>query len=125
MATPNINDATKNITGYSAGVALSTTSATSLLSNATNSNKLFRVCGVYAANVDSTNVVSVTLSVYSAAALGGTATRIANSVSINSFSSMVLVNKDAPIYLRENQSLGITASAANRCEVVVVYEEIS
>lgn len=125
MATPNINDATKNITGYTIGVALSTTNATLLFGNAVNSNSLVRICSVYAANVDASNAVSVTLTSYSADALGGTGTRIANAVSINPFSSMVLVNRDAPIYLRENQSLGITASAANRTEVVVTYEIVS
>jgi hypothetical protein len=35
------------------------------------------------------------------------------------------VSKDAPLYLREDSSLGATASAANDLEVVVSYEEIS
>ena len=125
MATPNINDSTKNITGYTVGVALSTTNATQLVTNPAGSGQLIRVCSVYAANVDSANAVSVTLSNYSADALGGTATRIANAVSVNPFSSLVLINKDGPLYLRENQSLGITASAANRSEVVISYEIIS
>lgn len=125
MATPNINDATKNITGYTIGVALSTTNPTLLLGNSVGSNSLIRISSVYAANVDASNAVSVTLTNYSADALGGTATRLANAVSINPFSSMVLVNRESPIYLRENQSLGATASAANRTEIVIVYEVIS
>ena len=125
MATPNINDATKNITGFTSGVALSSTNATSILSNANSSGKLFRVNSVYVANVDGTNNCDVTISLYTQAALGGTAYKLASTVTVPADATLIVVSKDAPIYLRENSSLGATASVANDLEVVVSYEEIS
>jgi hypothetical protein len=125
MATPNINDSTKNITGYTAGTALSTTNATAILNNAASSGKLMKVNSVYVANIDGTNACDVTVSYYTQDDIGGTAFRIASTVSVPSDATVVIVSKDAPLYLREDSSLGATAGTASDLEVVVSYEEIS
>ena len=124
MATPNINDATKNITGYTAGTALSTTNATALLNNAASSGKLMKVNSVYVANVDGTNDCNVTVAYYTQDDIGGTAYKLANTVNVPADATVVVVSKDAPLYLREDSSLGATAGVANDLEVVVSYEEI-
>lgn len=124
MATPNINDSTKNITGFTQGTALTTTNATLILNNANNSDKLIKVNSVYVANVDGVNNCDVTLSYYTAASLGGTAFRIASTVVVPADATILIIGKDGPIYLRENSSLGATASAASDLEVVISYEEI-
>ena len=60
MAAPNIvNVAT--ITGKSATVALSTTSATTLVSNAASSGKVFKINMIQVANVDGTNAAMLRL----------------------------------------------------------------
>jgi hypothetical protein len=124
MATPNINDSTKNITGKTSGTALTTTNATAVLTNGSTSNALFKVNSVYVANVDGTNACDITLR-YFGAATGGTGFAIASTVSVPADATVVIVSKDAPLYLPENSRLEATASAASDLEVVVSYEEIS
>jgi hypothetical protein len=125
MATPNINDATKNISGFTSGTALTTTNMTAVLNNAASSGKLFKVNSVYVANVDGTNNCDVTVSYYTQDDLGGTGFRLARTVTVPADATVIVISKDAPLYLREDSSLGAQASAASDLEVVVSYEEIS
>ena len=125
MATPNINDSTKNITGYTTGTALTSTNATAILNNAANSGKLIKVNSVYVSNVDGTNACDITVSYYTQDDIGGTAFKIASTISVPADTTLVVVGKDAPLYLREDSSLGATAGTASDLEVVVSYEEIS
>jgi len=124
MTTPNINDATKNITGHNAGVSVGTTEI-ALLSNADASGKLMRVAGIYVSNVDGTNASSVTIKIFNQASLGGTGIHLAKEMPVPAGTTLLVVNKDAPIYLRENSSIGITASTASDLESIVTYEVIS
>ena len=124
MAAPNIvNVAT--ITGKSATVALSTTSATALVSNAASSNKVFKVNMIQVANVDGTNACDVTVDVHSAASGGGTAYSLVSTASVAADSSLVVLDKNTALYLEENTSISATAGTANDLEVIVSYEEIS
>ena len=124
MSAPNIvNVAT--ITAKTSHLDLSTTNATTLLSNAASSNKVFKVNVIYVANVDGTNNADITLSVNSAASGGGTAYHIAKTVVVPADSTLVVVDKNSAIYLEEDRSIVATASAADDLEVVVSYEELS
>lgn len=69
MAAPNLVN-TSTITGKTAYVSLSGTTATSLLSNAASSGKVYKVEQIVVANIDTTNAVNVTVNYYSAASLG-------------------------------------------------------
>lgn len=124
MAAPNVvNVAT--ITGKNAKVALSSTSATSIISNAAGSGKLLKVNMLRVTNVDGTNACDVSVNVYSAAALGGTAYPIASTISVPADAALDVITKETAIYLEEDQSIGVTAGAANDLVVVASYEEIS
>lgn len=124
MAAPNVlNPTTMN--SKVATVDLTSTSATSVLSNASSSGKLLRVTSLYVSNVDGVNNADITVSYYSAASIGGTATEICKTVTVPAKAALVVIDKDAPIYLEENRSIGATASAANDLRVVCSYEEIS
>ena len=124
MAAPNLLSPT-TITGKSVTVNLTTISATSILSNAASSGKVLKVNSLYAANVNGTSSAEITINYYSAAALGGTATQIASTVVVPADATLVVIDKDAYIYLEENTSLGATASTANDLKVVCSYEDIS
>jgi hypothetical protein len=76
MANPNIVNVT-SIVGNSLYVAVGT-SATQLASNAASSGKVFKINSIVIANVDGTSAADITVNIYSAAALGGTAIAIAN-----------------------------------------------
>lgn len=123
MAAPNLLSPT-TITGKTAFVALSTTNATSILSNAASSNKVFKVNSLIVSNVDGVNAASITVAIYNQAALGGTPFDIAFTITVPPDASLVVIDKTSMIYLEENRSLGATASAANDLEIVCSYEEI-
>lgn len=124
MAAPNIvNVAT--ILGKTNVVDLTTTSATSVVSNAASSNKVFKINSLIVSNVDGTNNADITISLYSAAALGGTATQICSTVTVPADSSLIVIDKSSGIYLEEDKSIGATAGAANDLKVICSYEEIS
>ena len=124
MAAPNIVNITSMI-GKTDTTSLTTTSATNILENAASSNKVLRVIMVRAVNTDGSTAADITVSLYSAAALGGTATELiqAKEVAINT--NLDIITKDAPLYMEEDTSLGATASAANDIKMIVTYEEIS
>jgi len=124
MAAPNLLSPT-TITGKSVTVNLTTTSATSILSNAASSGKVLKVNSLYVANVDGTTNAEITINYYSAAALGGTATQLCSTVVVPADATLVVVDKDAYIYLEENTSLGATAGTASDLKIVCSYEDIS
>jgi hypothetical protein len=124
MAAPHIVNVS-TIIGKSATVALSTTSATTLVSNAAASGKVFKINMIQVANVDGAAAASVTVDVHSAASGGGTAFSLASTVSVPANASMVIIDKNSSIYLEEDRSITVTASAAGDLEVVTSYEEIS
>ncbi len=124
MAAPNLLSPT-TITGKTAYVSLSTTNATSILSNAASSGKVLKVNSLIVANVDGTNAASITVSLYSAAAIGGTAYKIANTITVPADASLVVVDKTSMLYLEEDKSLGAVASAAGDLEIICSYEEIA
>lgn len=124
MAAPNIvNVAT--ITGKTAYVKLSSTSATTVLSNAASSNKVFKVNFIQVANVDGTTAANITLTINSEDDGGGTAYALASTISVPADASFLALDKNSAMYLEEDRSIVATASAANDLEVVVSYEEIS
>ena len=124
MAAPNIVNVS-TITGKTATVALSTTSATSLVSNAASSNAVYKINMIQVANVDGTNACDITIDVHSAASGGGTAYSLISTASVAADSSLVVLDKNTAIYLEEDRSITATAGTANDLEVIVSYEEIS
>jgi hypothetical protein len=124
MANPNlVNVATIN--GNSSQVSLSTTSATSLASNAASSGKVFKVNSIVVSNTNGTSAANITINIYSAAALGGTAYPIASTISVPANASLIVTDKTTTFYLLENQSLGATAGTANYLTVASSWEELS
>ena len=124
MAAPNVvNVAT--ITAKSAMVALTSTNATALVSNAASSGKVFKINMIQIANVDGANACDVTVDVHSAAAGGGTAYSLVSTISVPADASLVVVDKGTALYLEEDRSITATAGTASDLEVILSYEEIS
>ena len=124
MANPNIVDVAA-IYGNSSQTALSSTSATSLVSNAASSGKVYKINSITVANVDGTNAADITINVYSAAALGGTAFPIVSTVSVPADATLIVTDKTTSFYLLENQSIGATAGTASDLVVNASWEEIN
>jgi hypothetical protein len=124
MAAPNIVNITSMI-GKTGTTSLTTTSATNILENTASSGKVLRVIMIRAVNVDGSNAADITVSLYSAASLGGSATELIQAKEVAVNTNLDVITKDTPLYLEEDTSLGATASAANDIKMIVTYEEIS
>lgn len=124
MAAPNIVNVT-SIIGKTVVADLTTTAATSVISNAAATNRVLKINSLIVSNVDASAAASITINLYSAAALGGTATQIANNIVIPARTSLIVIDKNNSIYLEEDRSIGATASVANDLKVVCSYDEIS
>ena len=124
MAAPNIVNVS-TITGKSFYLALSTTSATQLVSNAASSGKVFKINMIQVANVDGTNACEVTVDYHTQDDIGGTAYSLVSTVSVPADASLIVLDKNTSLYLEEDRSISVTAGTANDLEVIVSYEEIS
>lgn len=124
MAAPNIVNVS-TITGKTAVVNLTSTSATAVVSNAASSGKVFKINSLTVANVDGSAAADITISYYSEDDIGGTATEIVKTVTVEPDSTLVVIDKNTATYLEEDKSIGAIASAANDLKVVCSYEEIS
>lgn len=124
MANPNIVNVAA-IYGENSSVSLTTTNATSIVSNAASSGKVYKINTLMVANVDGTNAADITINKYSAAALGGSAFAIASTISVPADASLIVIDKTTAIYLKENESIGATAGTASDLVVTCSWEEIN
>lgn len=119
MANPNIVGVT-TIYGKTAGLAVTTT-ATAIVSNAASSGKIFKVNSLTVANIN-TAAATVTVDVYKNQT---TAFKIAYTIAVPANATLVIISRETPVYLEENDSIRVTASVNSYLEAVVSYEEIS
>jgi hypothetical protein len=124
VANPNIINVAA-IYGNNSSVSLTTTSATSVVSNAASSGKVYKINMIMVANVDGTNAADITINKYSAAALGGTAFPIASTISVPADATLIILDKTTALYLLENESIGATAGTASDLVVTCSWEEIN
>lgn len=125
MAAPNIVGPT-TITAKTA-VLSSVTGATGtvLLSNAASSGKAFQVTSLYVSNVDGTNAADVTIKLHAEDDGAGTGRAICSTVSVPADATVIVVDKNAPLWLEEDKSIVVTPSASDDLEFVCSYLEIS
>jgi len=124
MAAPNIvNVAT--ITAKTDSVALTSTGGISVLSNASNSGIVMQVVALYAANVDGSANADITITVHNEPSGAGTGFALASTVVVPADASIVVIDKNSPIFLEEAMSIKATPSAANDIEITVSYQELS
>jgi hypothetical protein len=125
MAAPNIVGPT-TITAKTA-VLSSVTGATGtvLLSNAASSGKAYQVTSLYVANVDGGTATDVTVRLHDQAAGAGTGRAICSTVSVPADATVIVVDKNAAVWLEEDQSLVVTPGTSDDLEFVSSYLEIS
>jgi hypothetical protein len=123
MAAPNIVNVT-SIIGITTAVGLSTTAVTTFLSNADASGKVLKINTVVAAGIGA-GQGNITVKYHLAAAGAGTSIALANTITVPTGASLVIIGKDNPIYLEEDRSLTAQASVADNIAIVCSYEDIS
>ena len=119
MAAPNVVNVT-SIYGKTLGHALTTTLTTAILPNGLNSGKLLKLNSIIISNIDGTNAADVTLSMHD----GSNDFYLAKAVSVPAKSTLVVLGKDAPIYLEENQTVRGGASNGGDLHCIISYEEL-
>jgi hypothetical protein len=131
MANPNIAALT-TLTGNTTYFTPTGTTAVVLLANAASSNQVFRINQIVAANVNGTNAVDTTVSVYTnggvaqgSAPSGGTAFPIASTISVPADASLIIVDKTTAIYLMEGTSITVTSGTASGITYSISYEIIA
>ena len=131
MANPNITNVTA-IYGNTTYLTPSGTTAVVLLPNAASSGKVFKINQIVAANVNGSNAVNATVSIYTNGAVaqgsapsGGTAFPIASSISVPAAASLIIADKTTAIYLQEGTSIVVTSGTANGITYSISYEDIS
>lgn len=131
MANPNIAALT-TVTGATTYLTPSGTTAVVLLPNAASSGQVYRINQIIAANVNGTNPVNATISVYTNGAVaqgsapsGGTAYPIASTISVPASASLIVVDKTTPLYLTEGTSITVTSGTSSGITYTISYEIIS
>jgi hypothetical protein len=128
MAAPNIASLT-TITGKTTYLTPGGTAAVVLLPNAAASNNVLKINQIVVANIDGTNAVDATVSIYTNGAVaqgsapsGGTAFPIASTVSVPADASLIVVDKTTGLYLEEGTSISVTSGTASKLTFSVSYE---
>jgi hypothetical protein len=131
MASPNIVNVA-NIYAKTTYLTPAVTTAVVLLPNPAASNKVFKINQILAANVDGTNSINATVSIYTNGAVaqgsapsGGTAYPIIFTVAIPAGATLNVLDKSTAIYLEEGISITVTSGTASKITYTVSYEDIS
>jgi hypothetical protein len=116
MAAPNIVNVSQ-IVGKTA-VANVVNSATTLVTNSSDSNKVFKINSIIASNIDTANTANISIDIFRSEY----PYHIVRYVSIPSGSSLEVISKS--IYLEEGDSIRTQGSTNNHLQIVCSYEEI-
>ena len=119
MAAPNIVNVV-TITGKT-GLSNVTTTASAIVNNTAASGKVFKVNTLMVSNIDASNVASITANVVRSSLTYA----LASTIAIPSGATLVIVSKDAPIYLEEGDQIQLTATVDGDLQGICSYEEIS
>ena len=123
MANPNIVNVT-SIYGNTSYLAPGTTGATTWTALTPASGTVNKINNIVATNVTGSNA-TVTVSINSAAAGGGTAYRLIYQIPVPINASIVVVDKSTAFYLGEAQSIVVTVGTSSAIELTASYESIT
>ena len=118
MAAPNVVNVT-SIYGKTTGSPLGTNSGDILTCP---TDKLLKINSIIVASIDAGNNADVTVAFYNAD--NTTGYHLAKLVTVPAKSTLVVLGKDAPIYLEEGDKIQALASAAGDLEIIISYEEL-
>ena len=121
---PNLAAAT-NVYAANAQVSLTATTATLLVSNAASSGKVYLIDSIVVSNVDGTNAADISVVRFNSATNTGTAFPICSTVVVPADASLIVVGTENKINLLEDESIYVTASAANDLVVDANWKELS
>ena len=118
MAAPNLVNVT-SIYGKTVGADITTSDVDWVTCAA---EKVIKVNSIIVSNIDGSTAVDVTIKWYDASA--SASWHLCKTVTVPADSTLVVLGKDAPIYLEEGDRVRGLASAASDAQVAVSYEEL-
>jgi hypothetical protein len=124
MANPNLAAAT-SVYAVNAQLSLTSTSATQLITNAASSGKVYLIDSIVVSNIDGVNAADISVVRFKSATNTGTAFPICSTVVVPADASLIVVGTENKISLTENESIYVTASAANDLVVDASWKELS
>jgi len=124
MSAPNIVNVT-SIIGKTNAISLTNTNNTELVSNASGSNKVFKINSLIISNVDGSLNIAVTVHFNNQDNIGGTNFELISTGAVPADSTLVVIDKTNQLYLEEDKSIGVQADVANKLKAIVSYEEIN
>ena len=80
---------------------------------------------LYAANIDGSSAVDVTVKMHDQDDGAGNGTAIASTVSVPADATVIIVDKNSQLWLEEDRSIVVTPSASDDIEIVCSYLELS
>lgn len=119
MAAPNLANVS-TITGTAVGAALTATVTTALLTNSAASGTVIKVNGITVTNISGASATT-TMDFFN----GTTGFRLAFTLTVPVGATVVVVDKNAYLYLAEGCSIRGGASAVSSLETVITYEVMS
>ena len=96
---------------------------TTFLSNPANSGRVLRIISLMASNKTAASVTA-SASYRSQAAGAGTSVSLVQGVSVPSGSTLIIVGRDAPLYLEEDRSITVAAGVSTSIDFISSYESI-
>lgn len=120
MANPNIVNVT-SILGKKVGAAVTTT-MTALVSNPASSNAIYKINSLIISNIDGAASADITVEFFDNQT---NSFRLASTVTVPADATLVVISKDTSIYLEENDSIRVQASANGDLQALCSYEIIS
>lgn len=117
MAAPNIVNVS-SIYGKTDGAALDTSLTTDIIT--CGADQLYKVNSIIVANIDGSSAADVTVYFYDNSASLRIA--IAEAITVPAKSTLVVLGKDAPIYLEESDQIEAGASANGDLHLTISYE---
>lgn len=131
MAQPNIVSVS-TIYGNTTYYKPTGTTSVVLLNNAASSGAVAKINTITVANVDGTNAVNASVSIYSNGSVAqgglpidGTAYALASTIAVPANASLIVTDKTTAFYLQEGTCISILSGVANKLVFMVSYELIS
>jgi hypothetical protein len=119
MANVNLKSLT-TVLGENASIADIPTTASGIVS--CQSNQVLKINSLYVSNIDGTNSATITADIHNGTSV---LSHLVKGTSVGAGGTVNIVTSETPIYVTENQSIRLTASASGDLSGFVSYERIS
>ena len=118
MAAPNLVNVT-SIYGKTHGQDITTSLADVVTCAA---EKVLKINSIICSNIDGTNSYDVSVTYYQSSNTGSY--KLAHTMAVPADSTLIVLGKDSPIYLREGDKIKVQGSAASDGQIIVSYDEM-